>query len=150
AAFREDLYYRLNVVRIALPPLRDRREDIPLLVDHFLVRFNARLKKQVRRLEEEAMARLMAHSWPGSIRELENVIERTVLFCDRDVASVSNLPEEFGGMASPPPRLQELPITLPLPSAPATPAASAAPAAPEIPSAPAASSPGTASEVVSG
>jgi two-component system, NtrC family, response regulator AtoC len=94
-SFREDLYYRLNVVRLVLPPLRDRRDDIPQLVDHFLVRFNAKLKKQVKRLDAEAMSRLTAHGWPGNIRELENVIERTVLFCDRDEATVAALPEEF-------------------------------------------------------
>jgi DNA-binding NtrC family response regulator len=95
--FRDDLYYRLNVVPIHLPPLRERREDIPLLVDHFLTRFNERLKKQVTRVEPEAIDRLVSHGWPGNIRELENVIERTVLFCEGPLIRLADLPGELGG-----------------------------------------------------
>ena len=82
AAFREDLYYRLNVVPIELPSLRDRHEDIPLLTRHFIAKFNDRLHKSVESIEKDALDRLCAYQWPGNIRELENVIERAVLFCD--------------------------------------------------------------------
>ncbi len=80
--FREDLFYRLNVVPIHLPALRERTNDIPLLVDHFLVKFNDRLKKKIEGCAPDAMQKLIAYPWPGNIRELENVIERAVLFCD--------------------------------------------------------------------
>ncbi len=103
--FREDLYYRLNVVPIQLPPLRERREDIPLLVEHFREKYNARLKKNVTRIEEDAIACLAAYSWPGNIRELENVLERTILF-----AEGSNI------------RAQDLPAALRVPSSPTLPA----------------------------
>jgi nitrogen regulation protein NR(I) len=81
-SFREDLFYRLNVVPIHLPSLRDRREDIPRLVQHFIAKFDTRLRKAVECADKEAMDRLCAYGWPGNIRELENVIERAVLFCD--------------------------------------------------------------------
>src|SRR5690606_2161115 len=80
--FREDLYYGLNVVPIRLPPLRERADDIPLLIRHFVERFNARLKKQVQGVSPEAERVLTEYTWPGNIRELENVMERAVLFCD--------------------------------------------------------------------
>ncbi|MFO0565188.1 MAG: sigma-54 dependent transcriptional regulator [Polyangiaceae bacterium] len=92
--FREDLYYRLNVVPIRLPALRERREDIPLLVAHFVEKFNARLKKHVKGLDAEAEQLLLAHPWPGNIRELENMVERAVLFCDGNQVSVGDLPPE--------------------------------------------------------
>jgi DNA-binding NtrC family response regulator len=94
-AFREDLYYRLNVVPIRLPPLRERREDIPLLVQHFVDKFNARLHKAVSGAEESALEALSNHPWPGNIRELENVIERAVLFCDGTALRLSDLPAEI-------------------------------------------------------
>ncbi|HNS95944.1 MAG TPA: sigma-54 dependent transcriptional regulator [Polyangiaceae bacterium] len=81
-AFREDLFYRLNVVPIELPSLRHRREDIPLLTQHFIQKFNERLNKSVAGVEKESLELLRQYSWPGNIRELENVIERAVLFCD--------------------------------------------------------------------
>jgi DNA-binding NtrC family response regulator len=93
-AFREDLYYRLNVVPIRLPPLRERAEDIPLLVKHFLTKFNARLKKNVGGIEAEAEDLLRSYPWQGNIRELENVIERAVLFCDADRVRSQDLPPE--------------------------------------------------------
>jgi DNA-binding NtrC family response regulator len=93
-SFREDLFYRLNVVPIHIPPLRERREDIPLLVEHFISKFNERLKKQVTSIAPEALERLVAHQWPGNIRELENLMERTVLFCDGPQIRVSDLPPE--------------------------------------------------------
>ena len=76
--FREDLFYRINVIPIALPPLRDRREDIPLLAEHFLVKYNEQMGKTIAGVSKEAMALLVEHDWPGNIRELENVMERAV------------------------------------------------------------------------
>jgi transcriptional regulator with GAF, ATPase, and Fis domain len=90
--FREDLYYRLNVVPLHLPPLRERREDIPLLVEHFRQKYNARLKKNVERIEDDALAALSGYSWPGNIRELENVLERTILFAEKPVIRAADLP----------------------------------------------------------
>jgi two-component system response regulator AtoC len=95
--FREDLYYRLNVVHVHLPPLRQRKEDIPLLIEHFLKRFNTRLKKSVTHLQPEALETLIAHEWRGNIRELENAIERCVLFCDGDRIDIDDLPLELRG-----------------------------------------------------
>jgi DNA-binding NtrC family response regulator len=97
-SFREDLYYRLNVVPIHIPPLRERREDIPLLLEHFLAKFNDRLKKQIDAVSAEAIARMVSYHWPGNIRELENMMERTMLFCDRSEIGVSDLPPEIGGL----------------------------------------------------
>jgi two-component system response regulator PilR (NtrC family) len=90
---REDLFYRLNVIPIHLPPLRERREDIPLLVAHFLQRFNRLLSKEVKGLAPEALALLERHHWPGNIRELENVLERAVVLGAGDVLGVDALPE---------------------------------------------------------
>lgn len=99
-SFREDLYYRLNVVPIRLPPLRERAQDIPVLARHFIEKFNARLKKDISGIEQAALASLCSHTWPGNIRELENVIERAVLFCDRAEIVVSDLPPEVRGLRS--------------------------------------------------
>lgn len=93
--FREDLYYRLAVVPIRIPPLRERQEDIPLLVEHFLARFNEKLGKHVESMSPEAMARLISHPWPGNIRELENLMERTLLFCDDPVIRLEDLPSDL-------------------------------------------------------
>jgi DNA-binding NtrC family response regulator len=102
--FREDLYYRLNVVHVDLPPLRERRTDIPLLIEHFLVRFNARLKKNVTGVEPAALELLLGHDWRGNIRELENCMERCLLFCDGDRISAGDLPPALHSMtgSSPP------------------------------------------------
>ena len=94
-SFREDLFYRLNVVPIHIPPLRERREDIPLLVDHFIAKFNERLRKQIEGIDDDAIERLVAHPWPGNIRELENLMERTVLFCEGPQIGVADLPPEI-------------------------------------------------------
>ncbi|MEB2312851.1 MAG: sigma-54 dependent transcriptional regulator [Sorangiineae bacterium] len=93
-AFREDLYYRLNVVPIRLPSLRERAEDIPLLIGHFIEKFDARLGKSVAGIDGEAGAVLASYLWPGNIRELENVIERAVLFCDGERISAADLPPD--------------------------------------------------------
>jgi two-component system, NtrC family, response regulator AtoC len=89
--FREDLYYRLNVIHIHLPPLRERPEDIPLLVDHFLARYNERLGKRVSRISADTLETLRRYNWPGNIRELENVVERCVLFCDGEELTRTDL-----------------------------------------------------------
>ncbi len=93
--FREDLYYRVNVVRVELPPLRRRKEDIPLLVDLFVVRFNRVQQKNVCGVTPEALSLLMAHDWPGNIRELENVIERAFILCGDGQIGLAHLPEEL-------------------------------------------------------
>ncbi len=93
--FRDDLYYRLNVVPIRLPPLRERIDDIALLASHFLEKFNRRLNKQLTGITEEASLALESHPWPGNIRELENVIERAVLFADNEQIEFCNLPPEI-------------------------------------------------------
>jgi DNA-binding NtrC family response regulator len=93
--FRHDLFYRLNVIPIHIPPLRERREDIPLLVDHFLERYNAESGRQVTRVPREVMDALLAHSWPGNIRELENCIERGVVMSPNDALSLELIPEEI-------------------------------------------------------
>jgi len=94
-AFREDLYYRLNVVPLALPPLRERREDIPLLVEHFRGKYNARLSKAVERVDGEALRLLAQYAWPGNIRELENVMERAILFAEGDTITADELPDQL-------------------------------------------------------
>lgn len=97
--FREDLYYRLNVLKITLPPLRQRPEDIPQLCRHFLQRFNAKLEKQIDGLAPAAMKCLFAHRWPGNVRELENVIERAVLLSDGPLLLPEHLPPDLAGQA---------------------------------------------------
>ncbi|MSP63439.1 MAG: sigma-54-dependent Fis family transcriptional regulator [Myxococcales bacterium] len=99
--FREDLFYRLNVVPIHLPPLRERRGDIPTLVEHFRLKFNERLKKSITAVEADALDRLTSHHWQGNIRELENVIERTILFCDGPTIHAADLPPELQMAVSP-------------------------------------------------
>jgi two-component system response regulator AtoC len=89
--FREDLFYRLNVVSVEMPPLRDRKEDIPALADFFTRRFANELKKRIDGIESEALKVLMRHNWPGNIRELENVIERAVLLADGGAVGVGDL-----------------------------------------------------------
>ena len=95
--FREDLYYRLNVVPLQIPPLRERTGDIPLLVEHFIKKFNERLKKNITGIDDDALAALEAHGWPGNIRELENVLERTILFCKGERIERADLQLGSGG-----------------------------------------------------
>jgi two-component system response regulator AtoC len=93
--FREDLYYRLNVIPIVVPPLRERREDIPLLVDHVLKSLRKRGMDRVRAVSPEAMRRLMEYRWPGNIRELENVLERGAVISRGPVVAAADLPDEI-------------------------------------------------------
>jgi len=95
--FRDDLYYRLNVIPLILPPLRERVEDIPLLVEHFLERVSAEQQKRVQGITPEAMEVLMAYKWPGNVRELENVIERVVTLMDTAMITVETLPSYLTG-----------------------------------------------------
>jgi two-component system response regulator AtoC len=99
-AFREDLFYRLNVVPIHIPPLRERREDIPLLADHFITKFNSRLRKEITGISPEAVACLGLYNWPGNIRELENLMERTMLFCEGPQIEARDLPPELVHLAA--------------------------------------------------
>jgi PAS domain S-box-containing protein len=93
--FREDLFYRIHVFKITLPPLRERMEDIPLLTDHFIAHFNALQKKEIEGISDEAMAVLMAHSYPGNIRELANIIERAFILCKSGLIEKKHLPESL-------------------------------------------------------
>lgn len=100
--FREDLYYRINVVNIYLPPLRERVEDIPLLAVHFLGLLNKKLKKDIHSISPEAMKRFMTYPWPGNVRELENVIERAILLAPGNTLELSDLPPTLKSDLSPP------------------------------------------------
>jgi transcriptional regulator with PAS, ATPase and Fis domain len=93
--FREDLYYRVNVVGIELPPLRRRKEDIPLLSEYFIRRFNNLQNKSIQGVAPEALSLLMAHDWPGNVRELENIIERSFILCREGYIDIGHLPEEL-------------------------------------------------------
>lgn len=95
--FRQDLYYRLNVVALGLPPLRERQEDIPLLASHFQSRFASRNGKLVKGFSPEAMDRLLKHSWPGNVRELENAVERAVVLLVGEYVTERELPPSVGG-----------------------------------------------------
>ncbi|MBM9513570.1 sigma-54-dependent transcriptional regulator [Desulfogranum marinum] len=97
--FREDLFYRLNVVNVCLPPLRERRDDLPLLCDHFIRKMNHRMGKQVTDIVPKAMELVMRHDWPGNVRELENVIERAVILAEKTAILPENLPERFGAIS---------------------------------------------------
>ncbi|MEW6585695.1 MAG: sigma-54 dependent transcriptional regulator [Nitrospirota bacterium] len=83
--FRRDLYYRINIVPLFMPPLRDRRSDIPLLAEHFLFEYSTEFRKQVRGFTQEARRKLLMYDWPGNVRELENTVERAVVFCEEDI-----------------------------------------------------------------
>lgn len=93
--FRDDLYYRLNVVHIHIPPLRDRKEDIPLLVRHFVSHFNRELGKNIKGADNMTMKYLLSYNWRGNVRELKNVIERSVIFCENEMIGMQDLPVEL-------------------------------------------------------
>jgi DNA-binding NtrC family response regulator len=111
--FREDLFYRLNVLSLTLPPLRERREDIPLLVDHFLAKYSAENRLEPRRLAPEALRCLLDYAWPGHVRELENVIERAVVLSTAPLIGPELLPDALnGGMGAAPPPGERSPLSL--------------------------------------
>jgi two-component system response regulator PilR (NtrC family) len=98
--FRQDLYYRLNVIRIEVPPLRDRREDIAELTDHFLRRCSAEHKKEIRAFTADATRAFDSYAFPGNVRELENLVERAVTLASGPVIGLADLPNEIGGAAT--------------------------------------------------
>jgi len=93
--FRQDLYYRLKVVEVSLPPLRERLEDLPLLVDHFCHSFNERFKKNIEGISNDALGKFMDYSWPGNVRELEHVMEHAFVLCHGGVITLEHLPSEI-------------------------------------------------------
>lgn len=93
--FREDLFYRLNVITVHLPPLRERREDVPLLSNFFIIKYAKKYKKEITGFTPEAMDVLCAYHWPGNVRELENVIERAVVLCKKSMVTVDHLPKNI-------------------------------------------------------
>lgn len=95
--FREDLYYRLNVITIDLPPMRQRREDIPLLVEHFISKFAEENERPVRQIAPEALRALIEYGWPGNVRELENVVERAVVLSSGPTVTLDLLPDHIAG-----------------------------------------------------
>lgn len=99
--FRRDLYYRINIVRLCLPPLRERKEDIPLLIERFIDRMNRLRGKMVSGIEPEALKRLMAHNYPGNIRELENIIEHAFILCSQGPIGLHHLPAHLSSPALP-------------------------------------------------
>ncbi len=111
--FREDLYFRLNIIRIHVPPLRERVEDIPLLVDHFLAQFGNRLGRSLDGIDGPAMERLQSYNWPGNVRELRNVLERLVLLAPEPIVAVEHLPPEIQFARSSRSTDGDCPFTLP-------------------------------------
>lgn len=93
--FREDLYYRLNVIRIHIPPLRERKEDIPPLLRHFIGQYNRELGKDIQGVDNSTMKLLLSYDWEGNVREIKNVIERAMIFCNRKVIGIQDLPMEL-------------------------------------------------------
>ncbi len=106
--FREDLYFRLRVVEIVLPPLRERREDIPLLAEHLVHRLNRRLKRRLLGVEPDAVQALMAAPWRGNVRELENVLERTMILAEGETLTFADLPADLTGSSPPAPVSDDL------------------------------------------
>jgi len=100
--FREDLYYRLHIIPIEVPPLRERIDDLPVLVEHFLKKLIERTRKKVRRVDEQAMKLLKSYAWPGNIRELENVVEQAMVLCEGEAVAPDDLPSFVKGGAGEP------------------------------------------------
>jgi transcriptional regulator with GAF, ATPase, and Fis domain len=98
-SFREDLFYRLNVFSLTVPPLRERREDLPLLAAHFLKRYGEKNRKEIKTLAPEVMRSFQRYDWPGNIRELENVLERGVILCQSDTLTLKELPQALQSYA---------------------------------------------------
>lgn len=99
--FREDLYYRMKIVEIQLPPLRERKEDIPLLINHFLNHFQKRFEKNITGVSDAVLCKFLEYSWPGNIRELEHIIERAFVLCKNNVITLENLPIEMVNLKFP-------------------------------------------------
>jgi len=110
--FREDLYYRVNVVRLELPPLRDRREDIPLLAEHFLAKFNRLQNRDIASISPDVMALLMKHNYPGNVRELENIVEHAFVLCPGGLIQVQHLPPSLYSGSGPRPSIGKEGLTL--------------------------------------
>ncbi len=94
--FREDLYYRLKVVEAVMPPLRDRRDDIPLLANHFLQTFNAQFKKEIKGISADVQKLFMEYTWPGNVRELRHTLEHAMILCHQNTITMVHLPGSFG------------------------------------------------------
>jgi transcriptional regulator with PAS, ATPase and Fis domain len=99
--FREDLFYRLNVIAVELPPLKERREDIPLLIDHILKQLNVVKETRVNRISEDAMEVLLNYDYPGNVRELENILEHAAIICQDDIIEHKHLPLSLQKRSSP-------------------------------------------------
>jgi DNA-binding NtrC family response regulator len=112
--FRDDLYFRLAVVRLVIPPLATRREDIPYLVDHFIRRFNAKKDKRIQGVTPEVMEVLMRHDFPGNVRELENIIEYGFVLCHNGLIEVRHLPDNMRAGWKPAPASASPPAASPL------------------------------------
>lgn len=108
--FREDLYYRLSVIPIVIPPLRERKEDIPLLVESFVQKFNHDNRRSVNGFDEQAMSALLAYEWPGNIRELENLVERMVILKGSGTITLQDLPEKYCRVRCERPQLETVPL----------------------------------------
>ncbi|MBB5021816.1 sigma-54-dependent transcriptional regulator [Desulfurispira natronophila] len=109
--FREDLFYRLNVIPLPIPPLRRRKEDIPMLVEHFIAKYNRKNRKNVSGVTREGMDALMAHEWHGNVRELENIIERAVVICRSETLTPGNLFLHGTLLDNPAPQASQSPVT---------------------------------------
>jgi len=110
--FREDLFYRLSVIPIVIPPLRERKEDIPLLVDSFIEKFSRDTRRSVQGFDREAMEALIAFDWPGNIRELENLVERMVILKGKGTVTLEDLPEKYRGKSLARPRVESVPLPI--------------------------------------
>jgi two-component system, NtrC family, response regulator HydG len=100
--FRQDLYYRLNVIRLDLPPLRERRDDLDLLVAHFIAQFNDKLSKEVTAVSDDVMNIFRTYSWPGNVRELQHAVEHACILCKTTIITVKDLPQDLlGGVTIP-------------------------------------------------
>jgi transcriptional regulator with GAF, ATPase, and Fis domain len=108
--FREDLYYRLNVIPIEIPALRERKSDIPLLVHHFISQFNKSKRKKITGITDEVMQRFMDYDWPGNVRELENMIERVIILSSNEKITIQDLPEKLQSISE-----EELPRRFDMP-----------------------------------
>jgi len=110
--YRQDFFYRINVITLQLPPLRDRMEDVPILIEHFISHFNHLQNKTIVGVSENALALLMGHNYPGNVRELENIIERAFVMCHGDLIKVHNLPESIQNLQPYPHNVQQKSLSL--------------------------------------